>query len=120
MPGKKLFVALSALLLTVSLQASAKDNLYKLAFHISQGKTEASPTIVVKEGSPGTVQVLGTDGYSLTATATDAGQGKIKVSLVYKSASSSSAPTLIVREGQEASLTQGETEIKLIATRRGS
>ena len=120
MPSKKLFVAFGALLLTVSLQVSAKDNIYKLAFHISQGKTEASPTIVVKEGSPGTIEVTGATGYSLAATATDAGPGKIKVSLTYKSASSSSAPILIVRDGHEASLTQGETEIKLTATRSGN
>ena len=118
---KKLFAVFGALLLTASIQASAKDNIYKLAFHISQsGKAEASPTIYVKDGVPGTIELSGTDGYSLTATAVGTGQGKIKVSLAYKSTSNSSSPILIVKEGQEASFKQGNVEVKLVATRRGS
>ena len=116
---KKLIVALGFVLLATSLQASAKGNIYKISFHISQsGSPSASPTLVVKEGTPATIETSGENGYSLAVTANDAGQGKVKVSLTYISAKDSSAPILIVKEGQEASISQGSTEIKLVATRR--
>ena len=120
MSHKKLVVALGAVLLATSFQASAKGTTYKLAFHISQvGSPDEAPTLIVKESTPATIETSGANGYSLTVTAVDAGPGKIKVSISYKSAENSSAPTLIVKDGQEAAFTQGSTEIKLVASRRG-
>ena len=60
---KNLIVALGFVLLAISLQASAKGNTYKLAFHIAQsGSPESAPTLVVKEGAPATIETSGENG----------------------------------------------------------
>ena len=105
----------------ISSAALASDHSYRLSFVIShQGEIVGSPAVVVKDGVPGSIEVSGADGYSLSFTTTDAGAGKIRIATQFTSPSGTSSPTIIVKDGQSGSLSDGNYEFKVVATRQGS
>ena len=118
---KNLLVVLGVVLSFAAFGASAQDKLFKLSFDVSHmGKAVGSPIVVVREGVPGSMEVSGPDGYKMTFTATEAGSGKIKIATTFSSAQGSSSPTVIVKDGQAGSISDGRFEFKFVATRQSS
>ena len=118
---KKLPAALGVALCLAASCASAQDKFYKLSFDVSHmGKAVGSPMVVVRQGVPGSMEVSGPNGYKMTFTATDAGDGKIKIATTFASSQGSSSPTVIVKDGQPASISDGRFEFKLVATQQSS
>ena len=119
---KKFGLLICGALLSVSAFASSgNDKLYKLAFSISQdGKPLASPEVVVREGVEGSVEMSGPNSLKLNFTVTDLGDNKLQISTRVVSPRSSSSPTIIVRQGQAGSISDGNVELQVTATRHGS
>ena len=120
--SKNLSLLISVAFLALSACASTNpEKLYRLAFSISQdGKPLASPEVVVREGVTGSVDMSGPNGIKLDFTVTDLGDNKLKISTHVVSARGSSSPTIIVRPGQPASISDGNVELQVTANPHGS
>ena len=118
----KRFLLICVAVLSVSACATSRtDKLYKLAFSISQdGKPLASPVVVVREGVLGTVEMSGPNGIKLDFTVTDVGDSKLKIVTHVVLPRGSSSPTIVVREGRAATISDGNVELQVTATRHGS
>ena len=118
---KNLSAALGVFLCLAASCASAQDQRFKLELDVSHmGKAIGSPTVIVREGVPGSVEVTGPNGYKITFIATDAGEGKIKIATTFASPEGSSSPTVIVKDGQSGSISDGRFEFNFVATRQSS
>ena len=103
----------------VSFGASASEQQYKVSFDVStKGSVVASPIVVVREGEQGSIEISGRDGYKLTFTASDAGDGKIRIAAHFASDRSTSTPVATVKDGQAGSLSDGRFEFKFVASRK--
>ena len=109
---------LAALIATSSLAqapAAEPEKLYTIAFDVSHmGQTIGAPVVVVREGTEGSMELPGPSGYKMTFIATDVGDGKTKVATTFTSNQGTSSPTLIVKEGHAALVSDGRFEFKIL------
>lgn len=114
-----------ALLLAIPLAAasfsvSAADA-YSVSLHLfHKGKEFGAPSMVVKSGVQGSMEVSGPDGYKLKLTATDDGPNRMKVSTQLDSAHGAVSPEIIVRPGTQATVSIGDLKVALTASPHGS
>ena len=109
---------LAALIATFSLaaaHAAEPEKLYTIAFDISHmGQTIGAPIVVVREGTEGSMELAGPSGYKMTFIATDAGDGKTKVVTTFASNHGTSSPTVIVKDGHAAFVSDGRFEFRIL------
>ena len=121
MRHKTLLAILGFALASVAFNVSAQDRTYKISFDVSHnGKAVGSPTVAVREGTEGSMELSGADGYKITFIATAAGEGKTKVATTFTSPQGESSATLIVKDGQPASVSDGSYEFKFVVSPRSS
>ena len=108
---------LAALIATFSLalaHAAKPEKLYTIAFDISHmGQTIGAPIVVVREGTEGSMELAGPSGYKMTFVATDVGDGKTKVATTFTSNQGTSSPTVIVKDGHAALVSDGRFEFRI-------
>ena len=114
----RLLILLATLIATFSLataSATEPSRLYTISFDISHmGKAIGAPVVVVREGNEGSMELAGPSGYKMTFVATDAGDGKTKVATTFVSDQGTSSPTVIVKDGQAALVSDGRFEFKIL------
>ena len=71
----------------------------------------AQPSLIVREGAPGIVDVAGDGGYRLQVSVTDAPDGAVRVATALQSAHGDVAPVLIVLPGEQAEVLIGSLGI---------
>ena len=108
---------LAALIATFSLaaaHAAEPEKLYTIAFDISHmGQTIGAPIVVVREATEGSMELAGPSGYKMTFIATDVGDGKTKVATTFTSNQGTSSPTVIVKDGHAALVSDGRFEFRI-------
>ncbi len=112
-------LSLLAALIATSILAVANpaepQKLYTIAFDVSHmGKTIGAPIVVVREGTEGSMELAGPSGYKMTFIATDAGDGKTKVVTTFASNHGTSSPTVIVKDGHAAFVSDGRFEFRIL------
>ena len=109
---------LAALIATLSLavgHAEEPEKLYTIAFDVShKGQSIGAPIVVVREGTEGSMELAGPSGYKMTFIATDVGDGKTKVATTFTSSQGTSSPTVIVKDGHAALVSDGRYEFKIL------
>ena len=114
----RLLSLLAALIATLSLavgHAAEPKTVYTIGFDIKHmGQTVGAPIVVVREGTEGSIELPGPSGYKMTFIATDVGDGKTKVATTFTSNQGTSSPTLIVKEGHAALVSDGRFEFRII------
>ena len=109
---------LAALIATFSLaaaHAAEPEKLYTIAFDISHmGQTIGAPIVVVREATEGSMELAGPSGYKMTFIATDVGDGKTKVATTFTSNQGTSSPTVIVKDGHAAFVSDGRFEFRIL------
>jgi len=112
--------ALAVSLAAASFSASAAEA-YSVSLHLfHKGKEFGAPSMVVKSGVAGTMEVTGPNGYKLKVTASDDGPNRIKVSTQLESSHGSMSPEVVVRPGTQATIAVGDLKVALTATPHGS
>jgi len=115
----RIFAAVTFSVFSVSSLAAA-SGLYKVSATLSHaGKTFAAPSVVVSAGQPASIEVSGADGYKITLTVTDVAVDKIQVVAQVNSAHGSMHPTVVVHPNQPATVSVGNLQLGLSASRRG-
>ena len=113
----RLLSLLAALIATSGLtvvHAAEPEKLYTIAFDVSHmGKTIGAPIVVVREGAEGSTELVGPSGYKMTFIATDVGNGKTKVVTTFASNQGTSSPTVIVKNGHAALVSDGRFEFRI-------
>ncbi len=98
-----------ALALVLASTASAAPATYAVEAQLShKGHVFASPSAVVQEGVPATLEVTGPDGYRLVLTVTGQSADALALAATLDSPRGHMAPTLVVRPDQEGSIRVGE------------
>ena len=117
----KQFLASSALLATIASFNCAASDLYKVSASLTdKNQTIGSPTLVVKNATPASIEVSGPTGYKLSLTVTDLAPDKIQVATSIESQQRTIAPTIVVRPGKPAAISVGDLGITLTVDRAGS
>lgn len=115
---RKSTVALAAAISLFAGMVSASDQRFEIAFDISEnGKPVGTPTVIVREGVAGSIAISGSDGYKLTFTASDAGDGRIKIDTTLETGGQSSSPAVIVEDGQAGVIHDGRYELAFVVSR---
>lgn len=123
---KNFLIGVAFLLTLVSFNCIAGTSSYKVsATLLHNGQPFASPTVVVKPGTPAEVKVSGKNGYTFSFTVKELSANKVKVSSKLNSVQYGRAsPVVIVQLGQPATLRVGKAGntmgVRLTVTRDGS
>ena len=114
----RLLSLLAALIATLSIavgHAAEPKTVYTIGFDIKHmGQTVGAPIVVVREGTEGSMELAGPSGYKMTFIATDAGDGKTKVVTTFASNHGTSSPTVIVKDGHAAFVSDGRFEFRIL------
>ncbi|MFL6585710.1 MAG: hypothetical protein ACJ8GV_02335 [Luteimonas sp.] len=100
-------------------QADPTDAFAVSAKLTSAGQTFAEPSAVVLAGSPASIEVAGSDGYTLVVTVSEIAGDQIRIAADLDSSHGSMAPTIVVRPGEPASVWVGDLGLELTVRRSG-
>ncbi len=98
-----------ALALALATTASAAPATYAVEAQLShKGHVFASPSAMVQDGVPATLEVTGPDGYRLALTVTRQSADAVELAATLDSPRGHMAPTLVVRPDQPGSVHVGD------------
>ena len=115
----KVFALLVLITVTTASQSGPTDSFVVSAKLTNAGRTFGEPNAVVLANAPATVEVAGSDGYTLMVTVSDITANQIQVVANLDSPHGSMAPTIVVRPDEAASVRVGELGLEVTVRRRG-
>lgn len=84
------------------------------------GTVFATPRLTVAAGREARIESLGKDGYAVMLVVTDASDGSVSLKTNLHTAFGDLRPSLVMREGQVASISNADVEIEFLVTAMGS
>ena len=116
-------VLAAAVLLASSLApfAARASGPYAVSLELSHhGEVFATPSVVVRDADPASMEVSGASGYKLVLTVRELAADRIEVVASVDSTHGSISPTVVVKPGVPASMTIGEMGLTVtVAPNRG-
>ena len=121
MSACKNFIAIPAVLAALASFNCTAAGLYKVTASLAyKDKPFGTPSAVVNNDTPASIELSGPSGYKLSFTVTDLAPDKIKVATSVESQHGALAPTVVVRPGQPATVSVGDLSLTLTVDRSGS
>ena len=118
MDVRNTLAAVSFLALATLAPAVEAAGRYAVSAQLShQGEVFASPSAVVSEGEPATIEVAGADGYRLVLTVKEVDADRIEVAASLDSARGSMTPNVVVEPGATARVQAGDVGLALVVRR---